>query len=36
VNDGTGMRATIAHGIAEARAWDGADPVRLIDTSAAA
>ncbi|MBR8343848.1 glyoxalase [Burkholderia ambifaria] len=37
VNDGTGMRAMIAHGIAEARAWGGADQgVRIIDTSAAA
>jgi len=26
----------IAHGIAEARTWDGADPVRIIDASAAA
>ncbi|MDP9584727.1 UNVERIFIED_ORG: hypothetical protein J2791_004039 [Burkholderia contaminans] len=25
VNDGTGMHAMIAHGIAEAHAWDGAD-----------
>ncbi|MBN3782371.1 VOC family protein [Burkholderia sp. Ac-20345] len=35
VIEGTGMRDMIAHGIAEARAWDGADPVRTIDTAAA-
>ncbi|WP_279607476.1 hypothetical protein [Burkholderia ambifaria] len=39
--EGTGMRAMIAHGSAEARAWDGADPIRsdpirIIDASAAA
>lgn len=31
-----GMRDSIARGIAEARARDGADPVRIIDASAAA
>ncbi|WP_175763562.1 glyoxalase [Burkholderia ambifaria] len=41
VIEGTGMRAMIAHGSAEARAWDGADPIRsdpirIIDASAAA
>jgi len=36
VNEGTGMRAMIALGITQARAWDRADPVRIIDTSAAA
>lgn len=30
-----GMRDSIARGIAEARARDGADPVRIIDASAA-
>ncbi|RQZ38265.1 VOC family protein [Burkholderia sp. Bp9090] len=36
VIEGAGMRAMIAHGIAEAHTWDGADPVRIIDASAAA
>ena len=36
VIEGAGMRDMIAHGIAEARAWDGAAPVRIIDASAAA
>lgn len=36
VIEGAGMRDMIAHGIAEARAWDGADPVRIIDASATA
>ena len=36
VNEGTSMRAMIALGITQARAWDRADPVRIIDTSAAA
>ena len=31
-----GMRDSIARGIAEARARDGTDPVRIIDASAAA
>ncbi|WP_338640195.1 hypothetical protein [Burkholderia pyrrocinia] len=35
VIEGTGMRDMIAHGIAEARAWDGTDPVRIIDAAAA-
>lgn len=35
VIEGAGMRDMIAHGIAEARAWDGADPVRIIDVAAA-
>jgi methylmalonyl-CoA/ethylmalonyl-CoA epimerase len=35
VIEGTGMRDMIARGIAEARAWDGADPVRIIDAAAA-
>ncbi|MCA8061308.1 VOC family protein [Burkholderia sp. AU38729] len=34
VIEGAGMRDTIARGIAEARAWDGADPVRIIDAPA--
>ncbi|WP_176039815.1 VOC family protein [Burkholderia stabilis] len=33
--EGAGMRDMIAHGIAEARAWDGANPVRIIDVAAA-
>ncbi|HIC7209637.1 VOC family protein [Burkholderia stabilis] len=33
--EGAGMRDMIAHGIAEARAWDGADPGRIIDVAAA-
>ncbi|VWB43235.1 glyoxalase [Burkholderia lata] len=36
VIEGAGMRDMIAHGIAEARAWDGTDPVRIIDAAAAA
>jgi catechol 2,3-dioxygenase-like lactoylglutathione lyase family enzyme len=36
VIEGAGMRAMIAHGIAEARTWNGTDPVRIIDASAAA
>lgn len=35
VIEGAGMRDRIACGIAEARAWDGADPVRIIDVAAA-
>lgn len=35
VIEGAGMRDMIAHGIAEARAWDGTDPVRIIDAAAA-
>ncbi|WP_107314847.1 VOC family protein [Burkholderia metallica] len=34
VIEGAGMRDMIAHGIAEACAWDGADPVRIIDAAA--
>ncbi|WP_244112011.1 glyoxalase [Burkholderia diffusa] len=34
--DDPGMRDSIARGIAEARARDGADPVRIIDASTAA
>ncbi|WP_241303708.1 VOC family protein [Burkholderia stabilis] len=33
--EGAGMRDMIAHGIAEARTWDGANPVRIIDVAAA-
>ncbi|MBN3838731.1 VOC family protein [Burkholderia sp. Ac-20349] len=33
VIEGAGMRDMIAHGIAEARAWDGTDPVRIIDAA---
>ncbi|KUY60124.1 VOC family protein [Burkholderia sp. RF2-non_BP3] len=36
VIEGAGMRDMIARGIAEARAWDDADPVRIIDASAVA
>lgn len=36
VIEGVGMRGMIAHGIAKAHAWDGADPVRIIDASPAA
>ncbi|KUY75500.1 VOC family protein [Burkholderia sp. RF4-BP95] len=36
VIESAGMRDMIARGIAEARAWDGADPVRIIDAPAAA
>ena len=36
VIEGAGMRDMIAHGIAAASAWDGADPVRIIDASATA
>ena len=35
VIEGAGMRDMIARGIAEARAWDGADPVRIVDAAAA-
>ncbi|AOR70454.1 glyoxalase [Burkholderia stabilis] len=33
--EGAGMRDMIAHGISEARTWDGANPVRIIDVAAA-
>ncbi|UXU91454.1 VOC family protein [Burkholderia sp. S-53] len=33
VIEGAGMRDMIAHGIAAARAWDGTDPVRIIDAA---
>ncbi|HDR9882179.1 TPA: VOC family protein [Burkholderia cenocepacia] len=35
VIEGAGMRDLIAHGIAEARAWRGGDPVRSVDAAAA-
>ncbi|OXI17443.1 VOC family protein [Burkholderia sp. AU15512] len=35
VIEGAGMRDMIARGIAEARAWDGTDPVRIIDAAGA-
>ncbi|HEM7874809.1 TPA: VOC family protein [Burkholderia contaminans] len=33
--EGAGMLDMIARDIAEARAWDGADPIRIIDAAAA-